>query len=84
MQAIYKAISVKYHGPSNRLGARVKASASVGNVTLPFNHGLSMEENAVAAVDELLRRYEWDNHSYTIGALPGGYVAVLSDKPEGE
>ena len=81
MQSIYKAITVKYLGPTNSRGARVKASAggTQGNVTLPFRHDLSMEQNVVAVVDELLLRYEWDN-PYVLGALADGtYVAVLSD-----
>ena len=80
--SIYKAITVKYLGPTNSRGARVKASAGgTGNVTLPFRHEWSMEQNVAAAVDELLLRYEWDN-PYVLGALADGtYVAVLSDKP---
>ena len=83
MQSIYKAIPVKYLGPTNSRAARVKASAggTQGNVTLPFRYDLSMEQNVAAAVDELLLRYEWDN-PYALGALSDGtYVAVLSDKP---
>ena len=78
----YKAITVKYLGPTSHRGARVKASAggTQGNVTLPFRHDLSMEQNVAVAVDELLLRYGWDDHPYTIGVLPGGtYVAVLSE-----
>ena len=83
MKRIYRAITIKYLGPTNSRGARVKASAggTQGNVTLPFRHDLSMEQNVAAAVDELLLHYEWDN-PYALGALPDGtYVAVLSDKP---
>ena len=75
---MYRAITVKYLGPTNSRGARVKASAggTQGNVTLPFRHDLSMEQNVAAAVDELLLRYEWDN-PYVLGALADGtYVAV--------
>ena len=81
MQSIYKAITVKYLGPTETRGARVKASAGGrGNVTLPFRHDLSMEQNVAAAVDELLLRYEWLSYSYALGALSDGtYVAVLSD-----
>ena len=78
MQSIHKAVAVKYLGPTNSRGARVKASAggTQGNVTLPFRHDLSMEQNIAAAVDELLLRYEWDN-PYVLGALADGtYVAV--------
>ena len=80
---MYRAITVKYLGPTNSRGARVKASAggTQGNVTLPFRHDLSMEQNIAAAVDELLLRYEWDN-PYVLGALADGTyvaVAVLSD-----
>ena len=80
---LYKAITVKYLGPTNSRGARVKASAGgTGNVTLPFRHDLAMEQNVAAVVDELLLRNEWDNHSYALGVLADGtYVAVLSDKP---
>ena len=83
MQSIYKAITVKYLGPTNSRGARVKASAggTQGNVTLPFRHDLSTEQNIAATVDALLLRYEWDN-PYALGALSDGtYVAVLSDEP---
>ena len=84
MPSIYKAIAVKYHGPTNNRGARVSASTggTAGKVTLPIRYDLSMEQNVAAAVDELLLRYEWLSYSYTIGALSDGtYVAVLSDKP---
>lgn len=84
--AIYKAITVKYLGPTKTSGARVKASAGgTGNVTLPFRHDLDMEQNVAAAVDELLLRNEWLSYSYVLGVLPGGtYAAVLSDKPSTE
>ena len=83
MQSIYRAIAVKYHGPTKTQGARVKASAGgTGNVTLPFRHDLSMEQNVSVVVDELLLRNEWLSYSYALGALADGtYVAVLSDKP---
>ena len=83
MQSIYRAITIKYLGPTNSRGTRVKASAggTQGNVTLPFRYDLSMAENVVTVVDELLRRYEWDDNLYVLGALADGtYVAVLSDK----
>ena len=83
MQAIYRAITIKYLGPTNHRGTRVSASAggTAGNVTLPFRYDLSMAENVVTVVDELLRRYEWDDNLYVLGALADGtYVAVLSDK----
>ena len=81
MKAIYKAIAVKYLGPTNSRGARVKASGGTGNVTLPFRHDQDMRQNVAAAVDELLLRNGWLSYSYVLGVLPGGtYAAVLSDK----
>ena len=83
MQSIYKAVAVKYLGPTNTRAARVKATigGTQGNVTLPFRYDISMEENVVAAVDELMLRYEWEDHPYALGALSDGtYVAVLYDK----
>ena len=80
MKSIYKAVAVKYLGPTNSRGARVKAAAGGTNVTLPFRHDKDMGQNIAAAVDELLRRHAWDN-PYVLGALADGtYVAVLSDK----
>ena len=84
MKSIYKAITVKYLGPTNNRGARVSASTggTAGKVTLPIRYDLSMEQNVAAAVDELLLRNEWLSYSYALGALSDGtYVAVLSDKP---
>ena len=83
MQSIYKAITVKYLGPTNSRGARVKASAggTQGNDTLPFHHDRSIAQNVRGAVDELMLLPGSDN-PYTLGALVDGtYVAVLSDKP---
>ena len=82
MQSIYKAITVKYLGPTKTHGARVKATAGTQcNVTLPYRHELTMEKNVTAAVDELLLRNEWDDNPYVLGVLSDGtYVAVLSDK----
>ena len=86
MQSIYKAITVKYLGPTNSRGARVKASAggTQGNVTLPFRHDLSMEQNIVATVDALLLRYGWDA-LYVVGALGDGTcVGGLSEEKQND
>ena len=81
MKIIMQAITVKYLGPTNSRGARVKASGGTGNVTLPFRHDQDMRQNVAAAVDELLLRNGWLSYSYVLGVLSDGtYAAVLSDK----
>ena len=49
-------IAVKYMGPTNKLGARVKATCFLGSYTMPYNHGVP---NAFAHAAESLAAMHW-------------------------
>ena len=74
-----QAIATKYIGPSNVRGARVKASAEAGSVTLPWDHALNVDRNHAKAAETLARKFKWEGRYYG-GALPGsGYCFVCVD-----
>jgi hypothetical protein len=54
-----QAIETKYIGPTDHRGARVKASAEAGSVTVPWDHALSSEANHDAAARALILKYGW-------------------------
>jgi hypothetical protein len=62
----YQAIMTRYLGPSNVRGARVKATAAAGSVTLSWDHALNSDANHLAAARALADKFEWQ------GALIGG------------
>lgn len=83
------AIVVKYIGPSNSRGARMKATGhkDIKPVTIGYDSGLSIEMNAAQAARQLIERQGWyPNHTgrpnrygafWTMGELPNGdYVFV--------
>ena len=71
-----QAIVTKFHGPTNHRGARVKATADAGSVTVEWNHALCIEANHRAAALALASRYGWPLDMIG-GGLPGkGYVFV--------
>ncbi len=74
-----QAIETKYLGPTNFRGARIKASAQAGSVTVPYDHALNVEGNHDAACKALVRKWGWFG-SWIRGALPSSrgnvYVAL--------
>lgn len=64
-----QAIETKYIGPTNFRGARIKASAEAGSVTIPWDHALSVEGNHDAACKALVRKWGWFG-SWLRGASP--------------
>ncbi len=74
-----QAIETKYLGPTNFRGARIKASAEAGSVTVPYDHALNVEGNHDAACKALVRKWGWFG-SWIRGALPSSrgnvYVAL--------
>lgn len=73
-----QAISVKYHGPTNTKGARMVARCDAGRVTVPWDYGVSVERNAVAACEALLAKLGWEG-TYHGGVLPDGSWAFCTD-----
>jgi hypothetical protein len=74
-----QAIVTKFHGPTNHRGARVKATADAGSITLPWDHALGVEGNHRAAAEALAKKYGWPLDMFG-GGLPGsGYAFVYAD-----
>jgi hypothetical protein len=68
--SMFQAIQTKYFGPGNVRGARVKASAEAGSVTLSWDHSKGVEENHAAAAQALAEKFKWVGPRY--GCLVGG------------
>ncbi len=54
-----QAIETKYLGPTNTKGARIKASAEAGNVTVPFEYGPGTDGAHDLALIALVTKLEW-------------------------
>ena len=75
-----QAIITKYLSPTNTRGARIKATASAGSVTIPFPYELGLYERHEKAALALCAKLGWD-FELTGGDLPdGSTVFVLSRK----
>lgn len=78
-----QAIVTKYLSPTNTRGARVKATAQAGSVTIPWDHALNSEDNHTEAARRLMERYSWHTkNDMRGGASPNGkgYCFVLIEK----
>lgn len=58
---MFQAIVTKYFGPTNHRGARVKASAQAGSLTIPWDHALNSDQNHENAAVALAKKYGWLN-----------------------
>lgn len=68
-----QAIVTKYLGPTNHRGARVKATAQAGSVTIAWDHALETDYNHLSAAIALANKYSWlVGHSLEGGAMPSG------------
>jgi len=78
-----QAITTKYLAPTNSSGARIKATAAAGSITIPWDHALDACANHYAAARQLAGQNDWtddtgDIRPHAFGALPdGGYVLVF-------
>ncbi len=74
-------IETKYFGPAGR-GARVKATTSSGEtVTVPYDPGLSDEDNHHLAAMTLARKLKWTGRMVAGGARRGnGNIYVFLPK----
>lgn len=68
-------IETRYHGGTNFKGSRVSASCEAGRVTLPWDHGLDIEENHKAAAHALISKLGWYGR-FAIGSTRRGYAFV--------
>lgn len=75
-----KAITTRYHGPTDRRGSRITATDSdesrPNRVTIPYNDELSSYEMHRFAARELMRKMGWDNDIVT-GHIKDGMVHVM-------
>ena len=67
-----QAIVTRYLGPTNFRGARVKASAQAGSVTIPWSHELDVDENHEKAAVALAFKFGWKYRKLAGGGLPDG------------
>lgn len=75
-----QAIETRYIGPTDHRGARVKALAEAGTVTVPWDDGLDSVDNHNAAARALVVKLGWADRTWYRGAVPKarGYVYVCS------
>lgn len=65
-----QAIVTKYLGPTNTRGARVKATAYAGSVTIPWDDAKDVDDNHYAAALALAFKFEWvRQHDLDKGAV---------------
>lgn len=78
-----QAIATKFLGPTNFRGARIKAKAEAGSVTVAWDYALGIEANHRAAAVALALKLGWTGHWHGGGGLPGaGFVFVNSSNSE--
>lgn len=81
-----QAIRTVYLSATERSGARVKATAAAGSVTLPYDHSLrhDLEANHRLAAEALVTKMGWNADGYgnlISGCLPdGSYCHVMSGR----
>lgn len=79
---IRQAIVTKYLGPTNFRGARVRATARAGSVTIPWDDAFDVNENHSFAAQRLADKLEWLQNGQRLqgGGMPSGdgncYVIV--------
>ena len=66
-----QAIIAKFLGPTNNKGARVKAFCASGEVILPWDHELDLNQNYARAALALQEKLGWGN-GLQPGILPDG------------
>jgi hypothetical protein len=85
-----QAIVTKFLGPTDRHGARVKATAQAGSVTITWDDALAVDTNHYRAARLLAMKYNWLSNGYHLigGGLPDDsgnvYVLVHTVQSDGE
>jgi hypothetical protein len=83
-----QAIETKYLGPTDHRGARVKATAQAGSITVPWDHALDVGPNHFRAAYKLARKFGWVLDEYCLvgggNADGSGYCFVEADKTDPE
>lgn len=71
-----QAIQTRYLRPTDTKGARIKAWAEAGSVTIPYPHELSGQAVYRKAAQLLADRFGW-NYKYLGAQLPTGDYAFV-------
>jgi hypothetical protein len=80
-----QAIQTKFFGRTNTRGARVKASAQVGSVVIPYDYSLVQEGAHAEAAKRLAARYGWGGRWFGgVNADGKGYTFVCVDSTEAD
>lgn len=64
-------IQVKYLGPTNTRGSRLKAFCYGGSITKPIDNARTIDHNAKIVAFELASQLKWSG-AYVGGTLPNG------------
>lgn len=67
-----QAVETKFLGPTDFRGARVKASAEAGTVTVSWDYALDVDENHDAAARALIVKMGWEDRTWVRGTPPYG------------
>lgn len=67
-----QAIITKYLGPTNTLGARIKATCAGGSITRAYDYALDLDAQSHTAALALCRKLGWDAARLHSGVLPNG------------
>lgn len=80
-----QAIRVKFLPPTNSKGARVKAIAQAGSVTLPWDYELDAGPNHYAACLALMAKFDWQKYHEVRGGWDddGSSVWVMVPTEQG-
>jgi hypothetical protein len=72
-----QAIQTRYLAPTNVRGARIKATALAGSLTVGYDYALNSDANHAAAAQALIARLGWTGTFAQGGNAAGtGYVFV--------
>ena len=74
-----QAITVKFLGPTDTRGARLKASAQAGSITIPFEYGMPRELRNSDAAMRLCAKLGWSGELVEGGLPDGDSVFVFKD-----
>lgn len=74
-----QAITTKFLGPTNHRGARIKATAAAGTITIDWDYSINSDRNHDAAAKALAAKLDWAG-AWFAGGLPtnDGNVYVWS------
>lgn len=74
-----QAIRTKYLGPTPTKPSRVKAWCEAGSVTIPWNPGVTADQNYLEAFYTLVEKLDWTYTRWVYGYLDGAIVAVCDE-----